>query len=351
MSADGLQLDYVSPGAHQPPPPPKSFIGHAKLISALTLVSRILGLARESIAAYFFGAGVVWSAFTVAFSIPNLFRKLLGEGALSAAFIPLYTHELAHQHPDKAADFAAASVNLLLVLLVGITALGEGGLWLMTIVWPAMRPDRLLMVKFTAIMLPYVLMVCGAAFLGAILQVHRRFGVFAAVPFVLNICHIGVIGLGAWALHLNVHAAHDDPVVAAKQVRLAYWLSTFVLVAGVLQVMMLAPSLKAVGFRFRWVKNFWTPTVRRMLRLSVPVAMGAGVLQLSVLLDKAISFVLTRSYDPLTKITTDHFQLFGHWFRYPMAEARRPGWGGPSSCINSRWAFLRLPSLPRSFPA
>src|SRR5687767_697324 len=67
-----------------------SFVSHAKAIGAITFVSRLLGLARESIAANYFGAGAVWSAFTVAFTIPNLFRKLFGEGALSAAFITLY---------------------------------------------------------------------------------------------------------------------------------------------------------------------------------------------------------------------------------------------------------------------
>jgi len=80
-------------------PPPRlnrrnHLYAHAKLIGALTLLSRILGMARESVSARFFGAGIVSSAFIVAFSIPHLFRKLFGEGALSAAFIPLYTKTL-----------------------------------------------------------------------------------------------------------------------------------------------------------------------------------------------------------------------------------------------------------------
>src|SRR5450755_3524676 len=70
------------------------FVGHAKLISVLTLCSRILGMLRESVMANYFGATAVAQAFTVAFAIPNLFRKLLGEGALSAAFIPLYAGAL-----------------------------------------------------------------------------------------------------------------------------------------------------------------------------------------------------------------------------------------------------------------
>src|SRR5437879_11085766 len=114
-----------------PAKPPKSFVAHAKLIGALTLLSRILGMARESVSARFFGAGIVSSAFIVAFSIPNLFRKLFGEGALSAAFIPLYTKALKDERtedsglrterktpsaaqssvlsPQSSSDFAAAS--------------------------------------------------------------------------------------------------------------------------------------------------------------------------------------------------------------------------------------------------
>src|SRR5688572_26711411 len=79
----------------------RSFVGHAKLIGGLTFVSRVLGMARESVASYFFGAGAIWSAFTVAFTIPNLFRKLFGEGALSAAFIPLYAQQVKHNHPEE----------------------------------------------------------------------------------------------------------------------------------------------------------------------------------------------------------------------------------------------------------
>ena len=84
----------------QPVPPPapraagKSFVGHAKLIGGLTLVSRLSGLGREIVAGHYLGTGTVASAFTVAFTIPNLFRKLFGEGALSAAFIPLYSQAM-----------------------------------------------------------------------------------------------------------------------------------------------------------------------------------------------------------------------------------------------------------------
>src|SRR5687768_13147160 len=187
-----LPIDANDPGPAAARKPPRSFVAHAKLIGAITLVSRILGMARESVAANYFGAGAVWSAFTVAFTIPNLFRKLFGEGALSAAFIPLYAQAVKDHHPQQARTFATASVNLLVAILVALTVLGEIVLIGMIFAMD-MRPDRLLAVKLTAIMLPYVLLVCGTAFLGAILQVHRRFAATAAAPILLNLCLIAAI--------------------------------------------------------------------------------------------------------------------------------------------------------------
>src|SRR5881227_883448 len=94
----GATLDYAAqPRETQAEADHRAVVSHAKLIGLLTLVSRILGMAREVVAARFFGAGVVWSAFQYAFTIPNLFRKLLGEGALSAAFIPLYAKAIREQ--------------------------------------------------------------------------------------------------------------------------------------------------------------------------------------------------------------------------------------------------------------
>src|SRR3954463_13239927 len=93
MSDSTITLSDPTAAPEQEPPiaaSTKSFLAHAKLIGIITFASRIVGLAREVVAGHYLGTGVVASAFTVAFTIPNLFRKLLGEGALSAAFIPLY---------------------------------------------------------------------------------------------------------------------------------------------------------------------------------------------------------------------------------------------------------------------
>jgi len=293
----------------------KSFMGHAKLISFLTLISRFFGLAREMAQANYFGTGLVAGAFRFAFTIPNLFRKLFGEGALSAAFIPLYVQSVKNESPEQANRFAAASVTLLTFILLALTVIGEAIVAAMIFLSHDLRPDLLLTLKLTAIMLPYVLLICGTAFLSAILQVHKRFGIPAATPIILNAVHVAVMVIGGYLLHLK--AAGAAGALVQKQTTLAYWLAFFVLVAGVLQTIVLLPALKSAGFKLRLVRSFWTPAVKRMLILSVPVALGAGVLQLSVVMDKGISAILAEHPDKAGQMIT-HFSFFGHLIRYPM---------------------------------
>jgi putative peptidoglycan lipid II flippase len=301
----------------EPAEKPVSFVAQARLVSGLTLISRILGVVRESLAARFFGAGIVASAFAVAFTIPNLFRKLFGEGALSAAFIPLYAQSIKTDEPATSRHFAAATVNFLIVVLGLLTILSEIILWLIAHFFD-LQPDRLLAAKLTAIMLPYALLVCGMAFLSAILQVHRRFGWSAATPIALNVALIigTILGAKFW-----------DMKSAAGQTKAVYFLSLFVLAAGVAQILMLLPSLRAVGFKFQFTTGFWTPAVKKMVSLSFPVAIGAGVLQLSVLLDRGLSFFLAKSIDKQGNII-DGFHIFGKLIAYPMelGAAARLNW-------------------------
>ncbi|MCC6424332.1 MAG: murein biosynthesis integral membrane protein MurJ [Phycisphaerales bacterium] len=291
-----------------------SFLVHAKLVGLLTLLSRIVGLGREIVASHFIGAGLVGSAFSIAWTVPNLFRKLFGEGALSAGFIPLYAQSL-KQDPSQSRQFAAAAVNLLICILIAITLIGEVVLLLLLVMVDGQRRDLVLAIKLTMVMLPYVVLICGSAFLSGVLQVHKRFGPPAFAPVVLNLCHITVVLLGAYLLGLK-GKTHGEQAVAL-QTTLSYWLAVTVLVAGVLQVAILVPALREVGFRFIWIRNFWTAAVRKMIKLSIPVAIGTGVLQLSVLMDKGISALLMQGIGPDGNLIT-HFSLFGHAIRLPM---------------------------------
>ena len=314
MSQEAVPLALIPPTAApaESAKPTHSFVHHAKLISLLTLGSRILGVVRESLAARYFGAGLVSTAFTTAFTLPNLFRRLFGEGALSAAFVPLYSQSLKQDGAAEANKFAAAAVNLLIVILLTLTGVGE--LILFGLSRLAERTDYLLTLTLAAIMLPYVLLVCGTAFLGAILQVHRRFGVTAAAPIILNIGLIGGTVAGAYLWDMGTEAG---------RIRAVYLVSVLVLVAGVLQVIALVPSLRAIGFRFDLRSTFRTPAIRQMLMLSIPVAIGAGVLQLSVVLDRSISYFLAQGLDAQGHVIT-HFNFFGEWVRYPLALGAAP---------------------------
>ncbi len=287
----------------------RSFLSHAKLIGLITLGSRLLGLGREVLAAAAFGAGPVWSAFTFAFTIPNLFRKLFGEGAISAAFIPLYARGLqAADDADSTRAFAQGSVNLLVVMLTGIVLVGEA---VLGIAWLAgiERADYRLAVVLAAIMLPYVVLICGAAFLGGILNVHEKFAAPAAASVLLNLCLIAAIVAAWFVFNLATEAGRATATL---------WLAVAVLVSGALQVLLLWPGLRAVGFRFNVRAPILTPTTRKMLLLSLPVALSAGVLQISVLLDKGIAFFLAAPEGA----------ALGGWWGFPMlaGAAARLNW-------------------------
>jgi putative peptidoglycan lipid II flippase len=124
-----------------------------------------------------------------------------------------------------------------------------------------------------------------------------------------------VLLIGARIIGLN----RSTPIamVEPKQIALSYWLAVVVLIAGVIQVSVLLPALRQVGFRFKFATNFWTPAIKQMLLLSLPVAMGAGVLQISVFLDKGISYALMVHVDqqqhPITSL-----KIFGNVIRLPM---------------------------------
>ena len=318
MSDSELPIPILTPV--EPPSPAsgdRSFLSHAKVISALTLLSRIFGQLRETVLATFLGTSVAATAFRAAFAVPNMFRKLFGEGALAAAFIPLYARSLKRDTPEQASAFAAASVNLLALILIAITLIGEVILLALILFADPQRESFVLMLKLSAIMLPYVVLICLTAFLSGILQVHRQFALPAAAPVLLNVIHIAVTGCGG--LLLGITAATNDSARLAKQTTLTYWLAAMVLFAGVAQIALLLPALKKVGFRFRFREAIWTPQVKQMLRLSIPVAMAAGVLQISVLMDKGISMVLARDIDKHTKLLITEISFAGHTTQLPMA--------------------------------
>ncbi len=298
-------------GSVEPPPSlldasqPKPFVGHAVLISMLTLVSRVTGLVRESLLGAVFGLSNVSGAFMIGFIVPNLFRRLFGEGALAAAFIPIYS-ELRRNDPAAARRLASSLVALLLIVLGGLTCAGELLLWAMLNArqWSA---DSHLAIGLTMTMLPYMPLICLVALLGGILQVHGRFGPPAAAPIVLNLIMIGGIALSAATLTNQADAAETFNPRSR-----IFIVAVSVLAAGIVQLAWQAAAM----FRCQSLTGALTgsgPALKRVMLAMGPMIIGLAVFQINTLLDVLIAFGLSPKHGGAQALT-----MFGRTIAYPI---------------------------------
>lgn len=244
-----------------------------RVISSLTLLSRVLGLVRDVVTARLFGDTAVGSAFAAAFAVPNTFRRLFGEGALAAAFVPEYA-SLVEQDPRAADRFATFTVALLGLVTAGLAVLGELGLWLaLSMAEPGgVRHFSILLVM---IALPFMPLICIAAMLAGVLQTHGRFGPPAAQPIVLNLCVLGAAGVHAMRQNASVESA-------------AMLLCAAVVLSGVFQVVW---SLWALRSHVKWTRVIAGvgQSARNLVRRWAGAIIGLGTLQASALLDVVLA--------------------------------------------------------------
>ncbi len=242
-------------------------------VSGLTGISRVLGLARDVTTARIFGDTVVGSAFAAAFAVPNLFRRLFGEGALSAAFLPEYTR-LSDDSPEEAGSFASVTVALLSVVTWSITLVTELALLLVVLLAPG-DADRQYSLLLVMALLPYMPLICTAAILGGMLQAHGRFWPWAAAPILLNLCI-----LGASVPFFYVDGA--DPRAWS------FGIGAATVVSGALQLVWSWAMLRG---RVSWTRAFASakPRAIAMLKRMGPVLIGLGTLQVNGLIDAFIA--------------------------------------------------------------
>ncbi len=250
-------------------------IRSAGVVGSFTLLSRGLGMARDIIIAYHFGTSLLASAFFVAFTIPNLFRRLFGEGALSAAFIPILI-ETRTQEGDKAAwKLASRVVTMTAALLTAIAILGVL-LFSVGLRCPGVSEKWLTTFALSRVMFPYVLFICLAALSMAVLNSYKHFSSSAFAPCLLN-------------LILIVAMLVVFPLVGNDPSNRAMVLAWAVLIAGIAQVGIQLPALKRFGCPFRFSSHWNDPRVKQMLMLMGPAALGMAVTQFNVLIDRTLA--------------------------------------------------------------
>ncbi len=238
--------------------------------------SRVAGLARDlAMTHYWGGSGAAQAAFHVAFSIPNLFRNLFGEGAFTAAFLPAVAGKLEKDGKEGAWRLAERVISLQIIALAVIVALMSlisGGLYLFTRCTDV-RPHILLTFKILPLLMPYALLICVTGSFASILNSLRVFALPAINPVIFNVVQIAAIAL------LYFTFGNTDPTAL-------YIFCGSVLLAGVLQALSLAIACRRHGFIFHFRPVWRDEEVRQVLRKFLPGTVGAGVNQINQLIDK-----------------------------------------------------------------
>ena len=290
-------------------------VGHAKRLTLVTLLSRLFGLLRDVLLAGWLGNSALQDRFVYAFIIPNLFRRLFGEGALSAAFVPTLTAVRAADGPEAGVRLYQEVASLLAVCLVGVMLAVElvllGVYW-----WADPGPGLRVAIGLTAVMLPFAPLICFAALMGSVLNVRGRFVGAAAMPILLSVVQIVVIlWFARWLIPgWGSDSGAGEAGRSGGRLGEVVVLAASVVLAGLLQVGMLGWLLHRAGFPLVWRWNPRSPGVRRMLTMLLPAALGAGVLQLEPLIDGQI--ILLLSSDGVS----DKLVLGGYVLACPLAE-------------------------------
>jgi len=241
-----------------------------------TLVSRVLGYIRDLLQAYYLGTGNSADAFTIAFTIPNLFRRLTGEGAMTPAFVPTFT-EL-KQNRDRTELWAFGNVFFwdLALLMAVITGLGilfaPGLVKVIAYGFGDIAGKWGLTIFMTRVMFPYLFFICLAALASGILNSFGRFFVPASTPILFNIAVIAAVSARAGS-------SREPALVFAAGV----------VAGGILQLALQLPFLWKEGMRFTFGLSFRHPVVRRVGRLMVPGIFGASVYQVNFALSRMIA--------------------------------------------------------------
>jgi putative peptidoglycan lipid II flippase len=248
-------------------------------VSLSTGASRILGLVRDILIYAGLGAGIWASAFLLAFTLPNLFRRLLGEGALTSALVPVLSEVVNRDGRGEAFRFFSAVAARVLILLSLLTTLGMLLLGALVLT-ETLNMRWSLAGELSVLLLPYMLFICLSAVFAAGLHVFGRFTAAAATPVVLNLAMIVAMG--------------SAMLLRRPPEEIVYWLCGGVLVGGVLQLFVPAIDFARLGWRPKAGKAAQAP-MRELRALLLPALAGAAILQVNIMISRLLAHGLNES--------------------------------------------------------
>ena len=250
-------------------------------VGGFTAFSRVLGLVREMLQSRLIGAGVEQSAFTLAFAIPNMARKLFGEGALTAAFVPVFRGEVERGEVESAKRLARAVMTMVFLILGAVVALAVTGLSVFLNLEPGtwnleLGARSVLTAKLVRILFPYMIFICGAAFGMGVLNALGRFVEGAFMPAFLNLIWIATLGTLCFFPGLDV----------PTRVTVVCWA---ILAGGAAQMAFLFWCMRKRGYGFRFLlPDFRNERFRLVWQNTAIAAMGAGAVQVNYMLDQVL---------------------------------------------------------------
>jgi putative peptidoglycan lipid II flippase len=252
------------------------------IFSIATGLSRIAGLGREVIASSYFGTSGPFSAFTLAFQIPNLVRSLFADAALSAAFVPIFMEHIAHGRRRDAARLASTLLFVMLAALGAITALFILGAGL---IMPLFTGDTFsaqlddLTIGLSRVLFPIVLLLGINGLVVGILNSYEHFAIPAIAPLVWNVVIVVVL--------VAIKPLFDGP-------NELYAYAIGVLAGTTVQLLMSLPMLPRVGFHFEWAFDWRDPHVARVFRLMLPVTIGLGVINFDLVINSSLGTLVSE---------------------------------------------------------
>lgn len=263
-----------------------------KQIGGLTALSRVLGFVRDILLAQFIGAGAAADAFLVAFKLPNLFRRLSADGAMTNAFLPVFAHVRETSGRSHALILASEVQVVLFLCLSVIVLLGEVFMpSVIALLAPGFVNDAPLFdsaVALARVTLPYLPMISLVALWAAVTNAHNRFFGGAAAPVILNICLIGGILISPIVTQTLTMAGSEVSIF-----QLALPICIAVLIAGVAQMMLMQRMLSRIDAALPWHAPRLSKNSKRMWRNFIPAALGAGGLQLNLLIDMILASLVS----------------------------------------------------------